>query len=164
MDFHVEYLYYAAPDVVFGMLTDPEYLRPKLEATGALKYDVVECDATPDGGFRLVTQRTVEADIPGFAKKVFKPVNALTQIEDWQPASDGVRVGTWRIETTGVPVSTGGATRLEVASNGAVHHIEGKVKVSVPLIGGRLERFVFDQAKKTMDTEHSFGQAWLAKQ
>ncbi len=161
MDFDEPYRYGAAPDAVWEMLTDAEYLRAKLEGTGALEYDVVECAPTPDGGFRIVTRRTVEADIPGFAKKVFKPVNALTQIEDWRPASGEHRSGTWRIETKGVPVSTGGTTRLEATGGFAVHHIAGRIKVSVPLIGGRLERFVFDQAKKTLDAEHAFGQEWL---
>ena len=44
-----------------------------------------------------------------------------------------------------------------------MHHIEGTIKVSVPLIGGRLERFVFDQAKATTDAEHTFGRQWLAE-
>lgn len=158
----MEHRYDAAPDAVFAMLSDPAYLRAKLETTGALEYDVLECEATPDGGFRIVTQRTVQADIPGFAKKVFKPTNTLTQIEDWQPPSGGTRAGTWRIETKGVPVSTSGTSRVEPAGGGTVQHIEGRIKVSVPLIGGRLERFVFDQAKETLDAEEDFGQKWLA--
>jgi hypothetical protein len=31
----------------------------------------------------------------------------------------------------------------------------------VPLFGGKLERFVYDQAKKRMDLEHDFGEQWL---
>ena len=120
-------------------------------------------NAPPDVVWAIVTHRTVEADIPGFAKKVFKPVNALTQIEEWEPAAGASRAGTWRIETKGVPVSTGGATRLAAAPAGSVHHIEGRIKVSVPLVGGRLERFVYDQANKTLDIEHDFGQKRLAE-
>ena len=135
----------------------------KLTATEATECEVVECAETADGGFRIVTKRTVEADIPGFAKKVFKPTNALMQIEDWQPVAAGVRPGAWRIETKGVPVSTGGTTRLEPTDTGAVQHIEGKIKVSVPLIGGRLERCVYDQAHRTLDIEHEFGRQWLAE-
>jgi hypothetical protein len=166
MDAHEEHAYDAGPEVVFAMLTDPEYLRAKLEATGALEYEVVECAETPDGGFRIVTNRTVQADIPGFAKKFFKPNNAMTQTEDWAPASEGARAGTWRIEPHGVPVSvsTSGTTLLEAVGSGSVQFIDAKIKVSVPLIGGKLEHFVFDQAKKTMDAEHLFGQSWLQKE
>ena len=163
VDFHVEYPYDAAADAVFAMFSNPEFILAKLDATLATECEVVECAETADGGFRIVTNRTVEADIPGFAKKVFKPTNALMQIEDWQAAATGTRPGTWRIETKGVPVSTGGVTRLESTAAGAVQHIEGTIKVSVPLSGGRLERFVYDQAHRTLDIEHEFGRQWLAE-
>lgn len=147
------------------MFCDPEFLRAKFEATEALAYEIVECAGAPEGGYRIVTNRTVRADIPGFAKKFFKPENAMTQTEDWGPVVDGVREGTWKIEPHGVPVSvsTGGTTRLEATDGGAVHHIAATIKVGVPLVGGKLERFVYDQAKKTMDLEHAFGQKWLAE-
>lgn len=166
MDSKLEYSYDADPDVVFAMFSDPEFLRAKLEATGALEYEVVECAKTPDGGFHIVTKRTVKADIPGFAKRFFKPNTSMTQTEDWEPASDGTRAGTWRIEPQGVPVpvSTSGTTRLEGSGGGAVQLIAAIIKVSVPLVGGKLERFVFDQAKTTMDLEHDFGQQWLHQQ
>jgi hypothetical protein len=164
VDAQLQYAYEAAPDVVFAMFCDPEFLAAKFEATEALEYEIVECAATSGGGFRIITNRTVQADIPGFAKKFFKPNNAMTQTEEWEPVSPGgVRGGTWRIEPHGVPVSvsTAGTTRLEAANGGAVQHIAATIKVGVPLIGGRLERFVFDQAKQTMEVEHEFGQQWL---
>ena len=73
VDSHLEYTYDATPDAVFAMFSDPEFLRAKFEATEAIEFDIVECAETPDGGFRIVTNRTVQADIPGFAKKFFKP-------------------------------------------------------------------------------------------
>jgi hypothetical protein len=163
VDSELEHAYGAPPGAVFAMLCDPEFLRAKFEATEALAYEIVECAAMPDGGFRIVTNRTVQADIPGFAKKFFKPENAMTQSEDWGPASGDVREGTWKIEPHGVPVSvsTSGTTRLEPADGGAVQRIAATIKVGVPLVGGKLERFVYDQAKKTMDLEHAFGRKWL---
>jgi hypothetical protein len=163
VDFHLEHPYDAAPDVVFAMMTTPEFIRAKLVATEALEYDVVECSETPDGGFRVVTTRTVQADIPSFARKIFKPTNAMTQTEEWTTAATGTREASWRIEPKGVPVSTAGTSRLESADGATVQHIIGSIKVSVPLIGGRLERFVYDQASKTMQIEHEFGQRWLAE-
>jgi hypothetical protein len=166
MEAHLEFAYDAGPSVVFAMFSDPEFLRAKLEATKALEYEVLECAEMHDGGFRIVTRRTVKADIPGFAAKFFKPNTAMTQTEDWGPASEGTRAGTWRIEPHGVPVpvSTAGTTRLDGSGEGAVQFIAAKIKVSVPLIGGKLERFVFDQAKTTMEVEHDFGRQWLHQQ
>src|SRR5258707_15427346 len=121
------------------MFTAPEFLRAKFEATEAIAFEVVECAEVSDGGFRIVTNRTVLADIPGFAKKFFKPENAMTQTEDWGAVIDGVREGTWRIEPHGVPVSvsTSGTTRLGAADGGAVQRIAATIKVGVPLVGGK---------------------------
>jgi hypothetical protein len=163
VDLHLEYPYDAPADVVFAMFTNPDFILAKLEATGALEFDIADCSETPDGGYCISTHRTMQAEIPGFARKIFNPTQALHQIEDWEAAVDGDRPGEWRVETTGVPVKTGGTTRLEATDHGCVHHIEGSIKVSVPLIGGRLERFVFDQAKATTDAEHTFGRQWLAE-
>ena len=164
VDLHLEYPYDAPADVVFAMFTNEDFILAKLEAAGALEFEVVDCSETPDGGYCISTKRTMQAEIPGFARKIFNPTQALHQIEDWEAAAaDGSRLGEWRVETSGVPVKTGGTTRLEVTDHGCVQHIEGTIKVSVPLIGGRLERFVFDQAKATTDTEHTFGQQWLTE-
>jgi hypothetical protein len=163
VDLHLEYPYEAPADVVWAMFVDPEFILAKLEATGALEFDVAECAPTPDGGFRIATQRTVQAEIPGFARKVFNPTQSLKQIEDWEADAGGTRPGEWRVESKGVPVTTGGATRLESTDHGCVQHIEGRIKVSVPLIGGRLEKFVYDQAKGITDAEHAFGLQWLAE-
>jgi hypothetical protein len=163
VDLHLEYPYEAPADVVFAMFTDHDFILAKLEAAGALAFEIVDCSETPDGGYCISTKRTMQAEIPAFARKIFNPTQALHQIEDWEAEVAGNRPGEWRVETTGVPVKTGGITRLEATDDGCVHHIEGRIKVSVPLIGGRLERFVFDQAKATTDTEHTFGQQWLAE-
>ena len=87
----------------------------------------------------------------------------MTQTEDWDPETGGARTGTWRMDPKGVPVSvkTTGTTRLEADGAGSVHQIAATIKVSVPLVGGKLERFIFDQAKQTLDREQAFGQQWL---
>lgn len=154
----MEYAYEAPAAAVFAMFTNEEFLLAKFAATGALDYSVLENSPTPDGGHRVSTRRTVVAEIPGFAKRILNPKNTLTQIEDWASPLGGE----WRVETKGVPVTTGGNSHIESTADGCVQHIDGRIKVSVPLIGGRLEKFIFAEAKKTMDAEHTFGQQWLA--
>lgn len=163
MDVDLAYEYDAAPIPVFSMLSDPDFLRARFEATKAVDYEVIECEATAGGGFNIVTTRTVIAEIPGFARKFFKPTNTMTQSEEWKPASAEAREGTWRIEPHGVPVSvsTFGTTRLEADNGRTRHRIDAVIKVSVPLIGGKLERFIFNQAKGILDAEHAFGCEWL---
>jgi hypothetical protein len=164
VDVDLEYEYDAAPGPVFAMLSNEDFLRERFQATSAVAYEIVVCKPTAEGGFDIVTSRTVEAEIPGFARKFFKPTNKMTQSEEWGPASEDAREGTWRIEPHGVPVSvsTSGTTRLESVNGRTVHRIDAVIKVSVPLVGGKLERFIFDQAKGILDAEHTFGVEWLA--
>jgi hypothetical protein len=163
MDVHVEHAYAAAPDVVFSMLTNREFLLERFDATGALEYEVLECNARDGGGFRVVTRRKVEAEIPSLARKVLKPVNTMVQTELWNSGADGVYSGEWSIDAKGTPVSTSGTMRLVATDTGSLNRIDGKIKVGVPLIGGKIESFVFDQARKTLDAEEQFGQRWLSE-
>jgi threonine dehydrogenase-like Zn-dependent dehydrogenase len=64
VDLHLEYPYEAPADVVWAMFVDRDFIMAKLEATGALEFDVEDCTSTPDGGYCIVTQRTVQAEVP----------------------------------------------------------------------------------------------------
>jgi Protein of unknown function (DUF2505) len=145
------------------MLTDREFLLQRFAATNALEYEVLECSVRDGGGFRVVTRRKVAADIPSIARKVLKPVNTMVQTELWDPGADGVYSGQWSVDAKGTPVSTSGTMRLVATATGSLNRIDGRIKVGVPLIGGKIEGFVFDQAKKTLDAEEKFGQRWLSE-
>ena len=163
MDVHVEHAYAAAPNVVYSMLTNREFLLERFAASNALEYEVLECTAVDGGGFRVVTRRKVEAEIPSIARKVLKPVNTMVQTELWDSAGDGAYSGQWNIDAKGTPVSTSGTMRVVATATGSVNRIDGTIKVGVPLIGGKIEGFVFGQAKKTLDAEEKFGQQWLSE-
>lgn len=157
MDLRTEHPYDADPATVFAMLTDPEFLRAKLEALGHRDIEVVEC--TPE---RIVTKRTVPLDVPGFLRKAISPANTVVQTDEWGPEQDGAREGRWKVDAKGVPVGMTGTMRLAAAGGGCTETIEGKAKASLPLIGGRLEKFVIDNTLDTLTREHTFAREWLA--
>jgi hypothetical protein len=157
MDLRTEHPYDAEPAAVFRMLTDPEFLRAKLTALGHRDIEVLEC--APD---RVVTRRTVPLDVPGFLRKVVNPANTVTQTDEWGPDRDGVREGTWQVDAKGVPVALSGTMRLVPTDGGAVETIEGRAKASLPLVGGRLEKFIADNTLHTLAREHAFAREWLA--
>lgn len=161
MDLRTEHHYPAGPDAVFGMLTDPAFLRAKLEARGDTDVEVVECAPTADG-YRIVTRRKVAMDVPGFARKVLNPTNTVTQTDVWSAADGGVRSGTWRVEAAGVPVTMSGTMSLAATPDGCVEVIEGVVRSAVPLVGGRLEKLVGGTAGRNLQEEHDFARRWLA--
>jgi hypothetical protein len=87
----------------------------------------------------------------------------LDQTDVWEPAShDGSRTGSIRIEMGGAPVHlTGGMTLVGTAAATAAT-IDAKVKASIPLVGGRIEKAVHDAVVHAARIEEQVGRAWLA--
>lgn len=160
MDLRTEHHYPADPDTVFGVLTDPAFLRAKLETRGDTDVEVVECGPAADG-YRIVTRRKVAIDVPSFARKLLNPTNTVTQTDVWSAADDGGRSGTWRVEAAGVPVAMSGTMSLAATPDGCVEVIEGLVRSAVPLVGGRLEKLVGATAERNLEHEHAFARRWL---
>ena len=102
--------------------------------------------------------------IPSFAKKFIKPRNTVVSIDDWNDFGDGTFGGTFTLDTHGVPVDIKGQTLL--VANGddkSDYTVTIDIKVSVPLIGGKLENFSKGIVNAQMDEEFRLGDAWLAE-
>lgn len=150
-----EYQYDAAPATVFATMTDDSALVAKYEALGARNIEVLHCGPVGDG-FRVTVKRTVSVDVPGFARRVLSPSNTVTHTDEWGPAANGVREGRWTVDVSGVPTTMGGTMTLQPNGTGTSYRLAGEVKVSVPLLGGRLEDFAVSNAKRDLDREHEF--------
>ena len=82
MPFSGDETYDAAVDDVIALFTDPAVIRDRYEAAGDRDIEILECGPQGDG-FVIRTSRTVDVDIPGFAKKVLKPTNTMIQTDTW---------------------------------------------------------------------------------
>lgn len=149
-------------ETVYALQTDPDFLERKFAAAGAKDVSVT-CDTKPDGSARLVITRRVTVDLPGFAAKFVQPTNTFVQTEDWAPASaDGRRVCTYQVEVQGVPSRIDGTVTLIPVDGRTRQDIVAEVKVSIPLAGGRLEKFAVDSGKKVLADEAAFMNKELA--
>jgi hypothetical protein len=115
---------------------------------------------------RFLTDRQIlgGVPIPSFAKKFIKPRNTVVSIDDWNDFGDGTFGGTFTLDTHGVPVDIKGQTLL--VANGddkSDYTVTIDIKVSVPLIGGKLENFSKGIVNAQMDEEFRLGDAWLAE-
>ena len=149
-------------ETVFALVTDPAFLERKFTAGGAKDVSVVT-EATPDGGTRLVINRKVTLDLPGFAAKFVQPTNTFVQIENWAPATaDGRRLCTYEVDVQGVPSSIVGTVTLSPDGAQTRQGIEAQMKVSIPLVGGRLEKVAVENGTKLLATEAEFTNRELA--
>jgi uncharacterized protein YndB with AHSA1/START domain len=149
-------------EAVYALVTDPDFLERKFAAGGA-KDVTVTAEPTPDGGTRLVINRKVTLDLPGFAAKFVQPTNTFVQTENWGAAgTDGRRVCSYEVEVQGVPSHIAGTVTLSPDGGQTRQDIEAQMKVSIPLVGGRLEKVAVENGTKLLEKEADFTNAELA--
>src|SRR3954453_1475944 len=166
-------------DQVFALMTDPEFLERKFTAGGAKDISVDNeklpdgsCRLTPrrrvraelpDGSCRVTTRRHVTVDLPGFAKRFIQPTNALLQTETWEPVGPGEpRVCRYRVDVQGVPSHIDGTVTLTPDRQGTRQDVEAQVKVSIPIVGGKLEKLAVESGTKLLADEADFTNKELA--
>lgn len=163
-----EIRYPADPRAVFAMLADQEFQARKCRATGALEHTV---DIAPqdDGGVTITTRRSMPTDqLPEVLRALAGGALTLVQVETWggeDPA--GGREGTIEVEITGTPVRMAGTLTLRVDGDvpggvGSVETIDGDLKASVPLVGGRIEKSAEPAVRAAIRAERRTGTAWLS--
>jgi hypothetical protein len=150
-------------ETVYALICDPDFLERKYADQGATEISI-EKSGDDASGCHLVTRRRVTVDLPGFAKKVMQPTNTVEHVEDWAAAeADGSRVCTYTIEVQGVPSRISGTVTLVPDGGGARQDVAADVKVSIPLLGGRLEKFAVESGTKVLEEEAAFTRAELAR-
>jgi len=159
-----EIRYDADPATVFAMLVDPDFQERKCAATGALDHDV-EIEEYDDGGAAIRTRRTMPTDqVPDFVRTFVGQTLTVVQVDDWQgPAADGSRDGTVVVEIKGAPVRLAGSMTLRADGTGTRQTIDGDLKASVPLVGGRIEKAIEPALQAAIRVEQREGRAWLTK-
>ncbi|MTV25654.1 DUF2505 domain-containing protein [Nitriliruptoraceae bacterium ZYF776] len=158
-----EHLYDAPIDQVWAMYRDPASHVAKFESMGHRNLELLEEDVSDDA-VRVVIARDVTVDLPGFAKKVLKPTNRVTSIDEWSANGDGTYGGTFTTETKGAPVHIAGTTHLEAEGEDRTRFtVEVEVRIDVPLIGGKLSRWAEGDVEETFRQEFAAGDRWLAE-
>jgi Protein of unknown function (DUF2505) len=158
-----EIRYDAAPNDVFAMLTDAAFQERKCAATGALESEV-EIERFADGGATIRTRRTMPTEqVPDFARTFVGRTLDIVQVDDFgAPDGEGRRDGTVVVEIKGAPVRFAGSLALGPSTPGTLQALDGDIKASVPLVGGRLERALEPALQAAIRVEQREGTAWLA--
>lgn len=152
----------ATPEVVFAMITDRAFQERKCASSGSLAYQV-DVRTHADGTAAVTTDRTLPADeVPEFVRRFVGGTVRVLESIDWQgPGTDGSRDGTIVVEIAGAPVQLTGQVSLRRFGDGTVHEVDGDLKASVPLIGGRIEKAAEPAVRAALDVEERTGREWL---
>jgi hypothetical protein len=156
--------YQAAPEVVFAMLSDTEFIEKKCLASGSIEANAEVID---DGGDRtsLVARRVLPAKIPGFAKKFVGETITLTETQNWRAASpDGSRAAEFVVDFGNNPISFTGAVELKPNGDETTVETKGMIKCSVPFAGRKIENLALEWIQKYINKEQRVGNAWLEQE
>ncbi len=151
-----------AADTVFNTLVDEAFLTERLRAVGGKNAALL--DHSRDGErvtFRM-RQGVDAANLPGAVRSVLNGDLVVEREERWRPEA-GAYAGASRVTIAGVPGEIQGRSRIAGAGSGAELVIGAQVKVSIPLIGSKLEKVVAEQVGTLLAAEAEFAEKWLAE-
>ena len=115
---------------------------------------LVRREERADGGIDVAISRELPAGVPGFLERFLPKDGRVVQHERWGSITDGACIGSWSVEVPGAPAELGGTSSLAPSGPVSIQVIEGAVKVSVPIIGGKAESFLVDVTRKLMVREN----------
>lgn len=139
-------------DTVFAFLSSPETARRRSEAFGEREINV-----SVSGG-AVTNVRKVEAEVPGFAKKLLNPVNTVTDVKRWDAAT---KTGQLTVDIQGAPVKIAGSIRLVPAGSGCDYVVDFQVSCKIPLIGGQLEKHITGVTEEGMRKEADWNKSQI---
>ncbi len=151
-------LTYDAPaSDVHAMLMDPAFREEVCRAQGVLRQTVT---VSPDGGGTKVVVDQVQASqgIPGFARKFVGDEINLVQSERWSDPESG----TVEVVIPGRPGQMRGTIRLRESGGTTTETVAMEIKVSIPLVGGKIESLIADLLRKALKAENIVGRSYLA--
>ena len=151
MKMKVTHHFDADVETVYALMSDPDFCMRKYADAGATDIQI-DSDRRDDGP-KLVSRRKVTVDLPGFAKRVMQPTNTVVQTDEWSAAARSCR---YSVEVQGVPSRIDGTVTLTEEGGGTRQEVQAEVKVSIPLLGGKLEKFAVDNGVKALDHEAEF--------
>lgn len=150
---HEELRYDASVEEVAAMIGDTAFREQVLANLGVLRGS-----ATADGrgGMRVVQVMSAKG-LPSSARKLVGDEIELVQTEQWD---DGV--GDVHVTIPGRPGDIRGTAILSDTGSGTLETVDLEVRVSIPLVGGRLEEMVASLVTHALRTEQRTGVTWLA--
>jgi hypothetical protein len=147
---------------VYATLVDRAFLEERLRALGGKGAAVVDHTGSGDEVGVKLRQGLDAEKLPGAVRAILKGDLVVERTERWS-LDGGTHVATGSATISGVPGEISSRTRVEPAGTGSALVVAAEVKVSIPLVGGKLEGVVAQQVGKLLAAESEFTAKWLAE-
>jgi hypothetical protein len=143
---------------VRALLADPEF-RQAVCTYQQVEDSAVTIEEYDDGSMTVDLERTYgTALVPSFARKFVGATIDLVQREEWISPTEA----TFDVTIPGKPGEMTGSARLVQSGADAVETVAMDVRVSIPLVSGKLEDLIAGLLKDAFRAENKVGVKWLA--
>lgn len=149
---------YPAPlDQVGEMLDDKAFRERVCREQLVLRHRVAISDQPR--GLEVLVERVHSTDpMPTAARRLLGPEITVVQDELWVSTAEAEV----RVRVPDQPAEIDGGIVLAEEAGSTSESVSLAIRVSVPLLGGKLEGFVADLLRAALEVEHRVGLAWLA--
>ena len=153
---------------VYEALVDIDYLKARLHELGGTHTELVEHRMTEDGVHFEVRQGVRAESLPSVMRTVFGGDLLIDRSETWRFAEEGHYTGEVAAAIPGMPGSITGSMWLRDLASPSESQVselvvEGRVRVNVPFVGGKIEDVVADQVQQLLAAEEQFTAEWLSQ-
>lgn len=149
----VKFTYKQDADTVYAFASNTEHVAERSTAMGERDLNITK------RGDAVHNTRTVDADVPGFAKKVLKPSNTVVEVKQWNPSDRSAKLS---VDVKGAPAKVHGTiTIVPNAAGGCDYATDFEVTCKIPLIGKKLAQYVAGVTEKGMREEFAWNQRRL---
>lgn len=148
----------APVDTVYSTLVDEAFLTARLRDIGGKGAALLDHQTSDDGASYRLRQGVDAKHLPGAVRSILSGDLVVERTERWRGhESDG------KATISGVPAEIRSRSRLETRGDSTELITKAEVKVSIPLVGGKIEKVVAEQVTKLLAAEAEYAEKWLAE-
>jgi hypothetical protein len=155
--------YEGTVEQVHEAFCDKQYWLARLAGSGADGWTLDGFRVGRDGGVDVVTTQVLRADrLPGVVHQFHHGDLEIRRAETWTGLSDGKAQAAVASSIVRAPVTLEGEASLAALGERARLRFEATVEVRIPLVGGKMEKFIGTQLINLLNTEQEFTTGWIA--
>lgn len=157
--------YEGTVEQVHNAFCDEQYWLARLADSGADEWKLDDFRVGHDGGVDVVTTQVLRANrLPGIVHQFHHGDLEIRRAETWTCLSDGTAQASVASAIVRAPVSLNGDASLNQVRDRARLALQASVEVRIPLVGGKMEKFIGTQLVNLLNTEQQFTTRWIAGQ
>lgn len=147
---------------VHAAFADESYWRARMAEFGG---DSIRLDSLVVGRgsvFIGTVQQLRHDGLPVLIAKVMPGDLRVVREETWRVSGDGLH-GDVVITTSGAPISGTATAVVNPTPDGSLLRFQGTVRVKVPLVGGRIEKYIGAQIVEEIPNVQRFTTRWVSE-